>query len=87
MLIELFVVREVRSELACNIYDQFGLPYLGKATMEYGRFIEEQLVIFFSFFFLLFAREELFYEIPCRLERRTKHFLCGCGNLSVAYAF
>lgn len=86
MLIELFIVREVRIELARNIYGQFSMPYLGKATMEYGRFIEEQLVIFFSLF-LPFAREELFYEIPHRLEKKTEHFLCECGNLSVADPF
>ncbi|KAG6575958.1 Palmitoyl-monogalactosyldiacylglycerol delta-7 desaturase, chloroplastic, partial [Cucurbita argyrosperma subsp. sororia] len=36
VLIELFVVREVRSELAYNIYGQFGLPYLGKQPWNTG---------------------------------------------------
>ena len=27
------------------------------------------------------------YEIPHRLERGTKHFLQGCGNLSLLDAF
>ena len=30
---------------------------------------------------------EGYCEISHRLERRTKHFLYGCGNLSVTYAF